>query len=240
VANSSDQVGRNLMDHPTRLSWALAAEPLWPYRGPLSTAGIESPRAGDWRANYGAFRVQFQNRGWEWPKGTPEWTVRTLAELGLRGPDLARALANHGACELGVATMVEQLPSPENRIVPDDDHRDAIGIPRPRITYGIDDYCRRALDHGQRIHQEIFTAMKATAIEHGSTIFSSSHIMGTYRMGTDAKASVVTSEQRRHDHHNLFLLGSGVFPTGAASNPTLTIAALALRAVDAIVKTIQG
>jgi choline dehydrogenase-like flavoprotein len=50
----------------------------------------------------------------------------------------------------------------------------------------------------------------------------------------------VTPEQRSHDHANLFLLGSGVFPTGAASNPTLTIAALALRAVDAIVATVQG
>jgi choline dehydrogenase-like flavoprotein len=36
VANSSDQVGRNLMDHPTQLSWALSPEPVWPYRGPLS------------------------------------------------------------------------------------------------------------------------------------------------------------------------------------------------------------
>ena len=136
--------------------------------------------------------------------------------------------------------MVEQLPLAENRIVPDDDHRDAIGLPRPRITYRIDDYCRRALDHGQRIHQEIFAAMNATAIEHGTTIYSAGHVMGTYRMGTDPKTSVVSPEQRTHDHHNLFLLGSGVFPTGAASNPTLTIAALALRAVDAIQKAVQG
>ncbi|WP_374333165.1 FAD-dependent oxidoreductase, partial [Aestuariivirga sp.] len=40
VANSSDQVGRNLMDHPTQLSWALAVKPVYPYRGPLSTSGI--------------------------------------------------------------------------------------------------------------------------------------------------------------------------------------------------------
>ena len=58
--------------------------------------------------------------------------------------------------------------------------------------------------------------------------------MGTYRMGTDPKRSVVTPDQRTHDHDNLFLLGSGVFPTSASSNPTLTIAALALRAVAAI------
>ena len=82
--------------------------------------------------------------------------------------------------------------------------------------------------------------MSATEIDHGSTIFSAGHIMGTYRMGTDPRTSVVTPEQRSHDHANLFLLCIGVFPTGAASNPTLTIAALALRAVDAIVATAQG
>jgi choline dehydrogenase-like flavoprotein len=240
VANSSDQVGRNLMDHPTRLSWALGAEPLWPYRGPLSTAGIESPRSGEWRGDYGAFRVQFQNRGWDWPMATPSHTVRTLADRGLRGADLARALADHSARELTLVTMVEQLPSAENRIVPDGDHRDALGLPRPRITFRIGDYSRRALDRGQHIHQEIFGAMSATEIQHGSTIFSAGHIMGTYRMGSNPKTSVVSAEQRAHDHHNLFLLGSGVFPTGAASNPTLTIAALALRAVDAILQTTRA
>jgi choline dehydrogenase-like flavoprotein len=165
--------------------------------------------------------------------GTPNHSVRKLAERGLRGADLTQALADHSERELALATMVEQLPSPENRIVPDTDQRDAIAIPRPRITYRID-------DHGQRMHQEIFAAMNATEIDHGSIIFSAGHIMGTYRMGTDPRTSVVTPEQRSHDHANLFLLGSGVFPTGAASNPTLTIAALALRAVDAIVATAQG
>src|SRR5258706_1811631 len=56
VANSSDQVGRNLMDHPSQLNWALAPELLGAFRGPLSTAGIESPRSGDWRADHAAFR----------------------------------------------------------------------------------------------------------------------------------------------------------------------------------------
>ncbi len=239
VANSSDQVGRNLMDHPTRLSWALTDEPVWPFRGPLSTAGIESPRKGDWRARYGSFRVQLGNRGWAWSSGTPDATVQKLAERGLRGADLSRAVAEHSERELELATMVEQLPSPENRIVPDEKERDAIGLPRPRITYRIDDYCRGALDHGQRIHQEIFAAMNATEIEHGSTVMSAGHVMGTYRMGTDPRTSVVSPEQRSHDHNNLFLLGSGVFPTGASSNPTLTIAALALRAVDPILRTRQ-
>ena len=49
VANRSDQVGRNLMDHPVQLSWALAGEPVWPYRGPVSTSGIENLRDGAFR-----------------------------------------------------------------------------------------------------------------------------------------------------------------------------------------------
>jgi len=238
VANSSDQVGRNLMDHPSRLSWALAGEPLWPYRGPMSTSGIESPRAGGWRADHASFRIQIDNRGWEWPAGTPDQTVRTLVERGLRGAELDRALANHSSRELSLAVMTEQLPSAENRIVPDYDHRDALGQPRPRLTFRIDDYTRRALDHGQRIHEEVFTALNATDRHHGDAIMSSGHVIGTYRMGADPKTSVVNVDQRSHDHPNLYLLGSGVFPTSAASNPTLTIAALALRAVPAIQQSI--
>jgi choline dehydrogenase-like flavoprotein len=80
--------------------------------------------------------------------------------------------------------------------------------------------------------------MKATDVHHGDTIMSSGHVIGTYRMGADPKTSVVNVDQRSHDHPNLYLLGSGVFPTSAASNPTLTIAALALRAVPAIQQSI--
>ena len=47
--------------------------------------------------------------------------------------------------------------------------------------------------------------------------------MGTYRMGDDPKTSVVDLNQRSHDHDNLYLVGSGTFPTGATANPTLTL-----------------
>lgn len=64
------------------------------------------------------------------------------------------------------------------------------------------------------------------------------HIMGTYRMGANEKDSVVDSFQRSHDHDNLYLVGSGTFPTGGTANPTLTIAALALRTADRIAKRV--
>ena len=240
VANSSDQVGRNLMDHPIHLSWALSAEPVWPYRGPLSAAGIESPRAAPWRATRPAFRIQVSNDGWSWPTGAPASTVRTLLLKGLRGEAFERALAGHTARELQLAMMTEQLPLAANRIVPDFDRRDSIGLPRPRITYTLDAYTRRGLEEGRRVHGEIFGAMKATDVHHSDEAQASGHIIGTYRMGDDSKSSVVDASLRSHDHPNLFLLGSGVFPTSAASNPTLTIAALSLRAAAAIGRAIQA
>jgi choline dehydrogenase-like flavoprotein len=240
VANSSDQVGRNLMDHPSQLTWALAGEPLGAFRGPLSTAGIEWMRAGDWRGDHAAFRIQLSNRGWEWPRATPDSTVRDLIQRGLRGAELDRALAEHSSREINLVPMVEQLPAPENRVVPDFDRRDAIGVPRPRITYRIDDYSKRGLEHGRRIVREIYQAMKVTEAHEAPDYVSAGHVMGTYRMGRDPRQSVVNVDQRAHDHSNLFLLGSGVFPTGAASNPTLTIAALALRAVAAIQRAALG
>ena len=48
---------------------------------------------------------------------------------------------------------------------------------------------------------------------------SSGHVMGTYRMGSDPRQSVVNRDQQSHDHPNLFLLGSGVFPTSARVEP---------------------
>jgi choline dehydrogenase-like flavoprotein len=222
------------MDHPTQLSWALAGEPLWPYRGPMSTSGIESTRAGQWRAERPSFRTQVDNNGWNWPMGTPGHTARTLIDRGLRGRELDQAIADHSAREIALASMVEQLPSPSNRVVPDFAQRDAIGLPRPRITFRIDDYVRRGLAEARRLHAEIFGALRSTEAHYSDEIMPSGHVIGTCRMGADPKQSVVDAQLRSHDHPNLFVLGSSVFPTSAASNPTLTIAALALRAVGSI------
>jgi glucose dehydrogenase len=84
VANGSDQVGRNLMDHPIQLSWALAPTPVWPYRGPLSTSGIENLRDGPFRKDRPAFRIEIGNDGWSWPKAAPTTSAAELARRGLR------------------------------------------------------------------------------------------------------------------------------------------------------------
>ena len=63
---------------------------------------------------------------------------------------------------------------------------------------------------------------------------AASHHMGTTRMGTDPKTSVVDERCRVHGYQNLYIGSSSVFPTGGFSNPTLTILALCLRIADEV------
>lgn len=240
VANSSDQVGRNLMDHPSQLSWAMAREPLGAYRGPLSTAGLEAGRSSGQRADRPAWRMQIDNAGWSWPRGAPVGIIGDLLARGLRGAALDAAIAHETTRHIAVATMTEQLPSPDNRIVPAFDQRDALGIPRPKISFHYDAYTRAGLADARRLHDRVFSALGVTEQHHADDVKSAGHLIGTCRMGTDPRTSVVDAELRAYDHPNLFIVGSAVFPTGAAANPTLTIAALALRAAGAIQQTITN
>jgi choline dehydrogenase-like flavoprotein len=58
--------------------------------------------------------------------------------------------------------------------------------------------------------------------------------MGTARMGTDPKRSVVNEWGRSHDVKNLFIVDGSVFVTSGGVNPTSTIQALALYIADQI------
>lgn len=238
VANASDQVGRNLMDHPVQLSWALAKEPLYPYRSPLENAGIENFRDGAFRRERAAFRMAIGEDGWSFPGTPPPALATQLIQQGYRGTALVEELNAQVSRQFRFANLVEQLPDPANRIVPAFDKLDALGIPRPRLHYRLGDFVERAMTEARRVSEEIFQAMGATAIAHGEEHEGAGHVMGTYRMGHDPKTAVVDADLRSHDHPNLFLLGSGVFPTVGTANPTLTIAALSLRAAATITQAL--
>jgi choline dehydrogenase-like flavoprotein len=55
------------------------------------------------------------------------------------------------------------------------------------------------------------------------------HHLGTTRMHADPKQGVVDANSRVHGMSNLYVAGSGIFPTYSASNPTMNLVALALR-----------
>jgi choline dehydrogenase-like flavoprotein len=234
VANSSDQVGRHLSDHPTQLSIAASVDPYYPYRGPLSVAGIEQLREGDERRQRSAFRIEIGNDGWSWPGMDPLGVAQELIEQGVVGQELYQTIGQRIPHQVRLASLCEQLPDPENRVVPDEQNRDAIGIPRPKITYRYDDYTLKGIDAARQAHQALFQALGVTYEKHFPDIQGAGHLMGTHRMGADPKTSVTDADGRTHDHPNLFLAGAGLFPTTGTANPTLTLAALALRTAKAI------
>ncbi|MGH8084023.1 MAG: GMC family oxidoreductase [Lysobacter sp.] len=266
IANSSDQVGRNLMDHPLYLAWGLAPEPIYGYRGPLSTSGIESTRDGAFRSERAAFRIEIGNEGWNFPIGDP-WTT-TLdfingtdasqlnpSNNALWGPELVKALNTAFSRQFRFGFLVEQSPEDGNRVTLSTTRTDHLGLPRPQIDYDLSDYTKAGMVAAKQTADGIFKLMGAkqftqpppadapnsfeVEIDGQSErlkFFGSGHIVGTYRMGDDPKTSVVNADQRSWDHANLFLVGSGVFPTIATGNPTLTLSALALRAADRLLK----
>lgn len=106
----------------------------------------------------------------------------------------------------------------------------------PHLIYSHDDYTRRGLEEALRFHHKILDVMDATDRIDSGEPYGVGHLMGTYRMGTDPSRSITDRDGRAHDHQNLFLAGSGLFPTSGTANPTLTIAALALATAETISK----
>ena len=227
VANASDQVGRNLMDHPTQVSLALARDPVYPYRGPGEISGIEHMRDGAFRTHHAAFRMPIGNDGWSFGGDTLVALANKLVDKGERGSELNSALGQTGLRQVRLASLIEQLPNPDNRVTLAGE-QDTLGLPRPRLTYAHDGYVMNGRDEARRLANLVFDGLGATQRSHIDLLFGAGHILGTYRMGTDPRTSVVDPTGRSHDHPNLFLVGSGVFPTSATANPTLTLAALAL------------
>jgi len=60
----SPELGKYLMDHPIKQSYALAPMKLFPFRGPQTTSQIEDFRDGEFRRSYAAFKTSIKNDGW--------------------------------------------------------------------------------------------------------------------------------------------------------------------------------
>ncbi|MDR5856937.1 GMC family oxidoreductase [Caballeronia sp. LZ062] len=227
IANASDQVGRNLMDHPGVAVSFLANEALWPGRGPVEMSSVVDFRDGPFRAQQAAKKLHLSN-------ASPTLVVTSnLIEAGLSGGELDRQIREQSARRLTLGSFHEQLASPDNRVSLSAE-KDVLGLPRPEIRYAIDDYVRRSAADTRALFDQIAGWFGGEQIEHDDGLEPSSHIMGTAIMGRDASDSVVDADCRAHDHPNLFVAGSAVMPAGGSVNCTLTIAALALRLAGTI------
>jgi choline dehydrogenase-like flavoprotein len=227
VANSSGQVGRNLMSQIDVGIQGLTREPVYTYRGPVSTGGIVELRDGPFRSEHCALGISPSNEGWDRAIG-PLLVSAQLIKKGLRGEALKAAVRDNVSRQLLIGTSGEMLPDTYNRVGLAN-QKDALGIPRPRIWFRTQDYTMKGLEAAKTVQSAIMAALGATEVKQLGPIADSAIMGGTTRMGDDPKTSVVDANLRAHDHPNLFIVGSQVFPSITANAPTLTVAALSAR-----------
>jgi choline dehydrogenase-like flavoprotein len=240
LANGSGLVGRYFMDHlfvgaggtlnrPTRQNHVgfLTSECHQFYDDPgQATSGTEGSIPGS-DADLGPIKLEFLNYAGPSPVelalGSDEW-----------GDDLLESLQGAYGDHIAMGGLVGQLPDRGNRITLDTSRTDDHGNPVPKVEWSLDDRTRRTIERTTEIQRTILSEL---GVDIGWTVGPETtgpafHHMGTTRMGTDPAESVVNPQLRTHEVENLALSGSSVFVTGGAVNPTLTIAALALKCAD--------
>ena len=122
--------------------------------------------------------------------------------------------------------MSEDLPDRDNRVSLEKDGR-------IRLHYRPNNL--RA--HRQLVREMARLLRRAgfwAIVKHSHGARNTTHQCGTLVFGHDPRASVLDPYCRTHDVQNLFVVDASFFPSSAAVNPALTIAAQALRVADHI------
>jgi choline dehydrogenase-like flavoprotein len=222
LGNGHDLVGRRIMTHPAVQVFGLFEDETEPHLG--ISGGPETSFAG-----YAKDRVAGSVGGWQMFVGGAlkpnDITGLAFARPELRGPALA-AFMQRAARHLGnVLGMCEGLPHADNRVTLGEGGQ-------PRITHADAPGTVRLWEAMRDEAAAIIRA--AGAPEAFVSPRLSAHIMGGTPMGATEQEGVTDSHGRVWGLDNLFVAGSGLFPTGGAVNPTYTILALADRAAPAI------
>ena len=226
LANSSGLVGRFFMDHLFAGTGGVLDEPTRQNHVGFLTSGCHQ-FYDDADAEIGPFKLEFFNYDGPSPVGMAlsgdEW-----------GDELLERLREGYGTHAGMGALVEQLPREDSYVGLDPDRTDDRGNPVPDVHWTVGDRALRTIERANEIQREILEELGAeiTWQVGPDDTGPAYHHMGTTRMGDDPAESVVDPRLRTHDLENCWLVTSGAFPTGGAMNPTLTIAALALRAAE--------
>jgi gluconate 2-dehydrogenase alpha chain len=164
------------------------------------------------------------------PADAPKW-----------GAGWKKAMADNYLKSASIATHGSVMSYRDSYLDLDPTYRDIYGNPLLRLTFDF---------HPNEIKMSGFLTGKAALIAqamkprsfnaiprvgHYSIVpYQTTHNTGGCAMGADPKTSVVNKYLQSWDVHNVFVMGSSVFPQNAGYNPTGTVAALAYWAADAI------
>lgn len=252
--STSGLVGKNLMDHPYLLAWGLMPKVAGTLRGPICTGGISAFRQGKFRNHQSAFAIDIHNDGWGWATGSPYSEVLDIIDNRNKyGEDLRQELISRISRQLLLAFMCEIPADPSNQVSVNPAYTDQLGNYRPVISFNISDYCRKTLAYARHISRLIFQRVGAEDHTHydpsdygyftykgeGYVFRGGNHYAGTHVMGTNRHNSVVDAGQKSWDHENLYLVGAGSMPTIGSSNTTLTLAALAFKSAEQMLRALN-
>jgi choline dehydrogenase-like flavoprotein len=216
LANSSGLVGRRYMAH-----LATMMQGFHPFRKNATvfqkTVAINDFYFGGPRTRYPLGQIQSQGR----THGVMAQTVVPQVPVSMYDWWVARGV--------DWLAMSEDLPDRDNRVTLDSQGRIQL-VYRPNNLSA-----HRMLVHETRriLHRLGFWAVMTHS--HGAR--NTTHQCGTVVFGTDSRSSVLDPYCRAHDVENLFVVDASFFPSSAAMNPALTIAAQALRVAEHISDT---
>jgi choline dehydrogenase-like flavoprotein len=214
IANRSDAVGRHFMNHNS--SAVLAIDPRSVNDSIYQkTIGINDFYLDDGHGGAPLGNIQLLGRV----------TAPILKANMPRAPEWALGLMSRHSVDW--YAMSEDLPNAESRVTVD--------AAQIRLDWKRSNWTT---------HLALVAALKERLRAAGYPIVLSkpfdrrtpSHQCGTVRIGLDPATSPLDPFCRAYDHPNLFVVDASFLPTSAAVNPSLTIAAQALRVADHVAK----
>lgn len=234
LANSSGLVGKYLMLESQSEAGGLFEHPMNEYKSVQVTRVMHDfydsdPKRGFYGgggidARFDFYPISFALNGM--PLDAPQW-----------GSDFKAALAEYFNHTLTLLSHSTTLPLETNSISLDPQVKDQWGLPALRVTFKNHPDDLKSMQFFLDRELELLEAAgarKKWPVPVEETEFGM-HLLGTCRMGTDPKTSVVNPEHRAHDLPNLFLCDGSSFVTSGRNQPTCTIQALAYRAADRMI-----
>jgi len=244
LANSSGTLGKYFMGHPpTGVQGYLPGETTLPGAfGPQVTTAIHQFYDDNPLEN-GCVNIFPLNA-----VGPSPATI-AMTQDGI-GDELLETVNNQYGSLLGFSMSVEMLPREDNRITLDESTTDNHGNPVLDVQVEPGEYALKGQKTGIEAATSLIEELGGNVVYADGTMTAEHdelpplgkggyHPMGGTRMGEDPSESVVDPNLRTHDLENLYITSGGVFVTAGASNPTLTIMALSLKAADHIHEELQ-
>jgi choline dehydrogenase-like flavoprotein len=229
LGSSSGELGHNIMDHHYNLGASGTVE------------GYENDTTFGRRANgfyitrfanlYGDKRDYLRGFGYQGSASRQGWS-REIAEMNI-GTNFKEALTEPGAWTIGATGFGEILPYHENKITLDKTVKDKWGLPVLSMDAELkeNEYKMR-----KDIKADLVAMFEASGIKNiitydsGHAMGHGIHEMGTARMGSDPKTSVLNANNQVWDCKNVFVTDGACMTSSACQNPSLTYMALTARA----------